>query len=109
MRIQTAEHLTEYGDVSYLWILSLDVTEEFQHSVPVSLEQLRVVIELLSILQHRCTLGEPHGLTVAEEAGVGTMYLLLYHIFQILWHFCHYVLHELTAKGVFDRAVLLEF
>ena len=109
MRIQTTEHLAKYGDVSYLRILHLDVNEQLQHSVFVSFEQLKVVIELLTILQHRCTLGEPHGLTIAEEAGVGTMYLLLHHIFQILWHLCHYVLHELTAEGVFDRAVLLEF
>ena len=109
MRIQTTEHLAKYGDVSYLRKLLLDVNEQLQHPVLVSAEQFRVVIELLTIGQHRSPLGEPHGLTIAEEAGVGTMYLLLYHIFQILWHLCHYVLHKLTAKGVLDRAVLLEF
>ena len=58
-----------------------------------------------------CTLSlcKPHLLTIAEKAGVGTMHLLLHYIFQILWHLSHHVLHELTAEGVFDRAVLLEF
>ena len=109
VRIQATEHLAKHRDVGHLRRLRLDVCEELQHPVPVSFEQLRVVIELLTIGQHRSSLGKPNILTIAEKAGVGTMHLLLHYIFQILWHFSHHALHELTTEGVFDRAVLLEF
>ena len=106
--VGATEHLTKDADAPCVGEPAHHLLSESDDLVPVSLEQFRIVIKLLVLLQQGRTLGKPHALSVAEEAGVGAMHLFLYHVFQVGGHLCHDPLHKLPAEGVLDGTVLLE-
>ena len=109
VRVGAAEHLTEDVDAPRASIPVHHVLSKGDDLVVVSLEQFGIVIELLVILQQGRTLGESHALSVTEKTRVGAMHFFLHHIFQVGGHLSHDLLHELSAEGVLDGVVLLEF
>ena len=99
VRIGSTEHLTEDINAPHVFISAEDILGKGHDFILVPLKQCGIVVEHLLCFQHGGT----------EETGVGTMYLFLYHIFQIGWHLCHDALHELSVEGILDGAVLFEF
>ena len=109
VRIGSTEHLTEDINAPHVFISAEDILGKGHDFIPVPLKQFGIVVEQLLCFQHGGTLCKPYVLSVTEKTGIGTMYLFLYHIFQIGWHLCHDALHELSAEGILDGAVLFEF
>ena len=109
VRIGSTEHLTEDIDAPHVLISAEDILGKGHDFVFVPFKQFGIVIEHLLSFQYGGTLCKLYVFSVAEETGVGTMYLFLYHIFQIGWHLCHDALHELSVEGILDGAVLFEF
>ena len=108
VRIATAKQFAEHGESSGFGMTLFHSSEEAQHLLPVAVEQLLVVVESLTVVEHGGALGKPHLAPIAKEAGVGTMHFLLHHILQRLWHLSLHTLHILTVEVVLNGAVLLE-
>ena len=92
--IQTVEQLCPFGSFA-----KTNVTE-MEHRI--------IFTNNIVLIRYQCFV-HLLVLSVVEKTGVGTMYLFLYHKFQIGWYFCHDVLHELSVEGILDGAVLFEF
>ena len=63
----------------------------------------------LDILKNRRPLCKLHIVTVTQEAGIGTVYLLLDHPLHISRYLFPYLIQIILIKMVLDRTVLLKF
>ena len=90
-----------------MWAILLQMVEERNHLLLVLIDKLLIVVELLVILKDRGPLGKLHIITVTQEAGIGTMYLLLDHPLHICRNLPPYLVQIILIKMVLNRTILL--